>query len=318
MIYKEPIAYAVRHIDDHVRMNSRSGGFFTVVSDMVLENGGIVYGCVLDKNGKACHVRTTDRDIRDAMRGSKYVQSEMGMSYRNVEKDLQSGKCVLFSGTSCQVAALKNYLKNDYDNLICMDVVCHGVPSPLVWRDYLEWQLQRSDSDRIVGVEFRNKKKYGWRDHVETIYFEDGECIDSTVYTTLFYSHVVLRPACYVCPYKDKVHPGDITIADCWGIENVASDMDDNNGVSLVLINNEKGYKLFQNTTEWIMSKKVDLNLCMQTPLIRPFEKPKKRDRFWEDYSSKEFTYIAKKYGGYGRRNKIRKKLGKIKRKILN
>lgn len=219
--------YAVIHKSDTIRMMSRSGGVFTAISDYILEQGGVVYGVVLNGNFSAVHVRATNKELRDKMRGSKYIQSDMQQSFENIRNDLQKGNWVLFSGTSCQVAGLKNYLEKDYERLLCVDIVCHGTPSLAVWKKYLEYQEHRLQST-ILSVDFRNKKEFGWRSHVESIYMENGVTINSEVFKNLFYGHEILRPSCYVCRYKSITHPGDITIADYWGIEKAAPDLDDN------------------------------------------------------------------------------------------
>ena len=234
MQWDEPEVYAVKHCRDDVVSASRSGGIFTAVSDWILHENGIVYGCILDENFQAVHTRAETALERDAMRGSKYIPSRMEDTFRLVQKDLKENRMVLFTGTSCQVAGLKNFLGRDYDNLVCMDIVCHGVPSPEVWSEYLKWQSKRHRS-KIIGVDFRNKKDYGWREHVETLYFSNGKLVNSRVFTKLFYNHAVLRPSCYKCPFKQIMHPGDITIADYWGIEKAAPEFDDNKGVSLVI-----------------------------------------------------------------------------------
>lgn len=178
------------------------------------------------------------------MRGSKYIQSKIGDTFRNVKSDLVAGHEIIFSGTSCQVAGLKQFLGKDYENLLCIDIVCHGVPSPKVWKAYLAWH-ERNNNSLIQSVDFRNKGKFGWRDHVETLTFLNLKSIDSKVFRSIFYGHAVLRPCCYECPYKSNRHPVDVTIADYWGIEKVAPEFDDNKGVSLVLVNNEYGDILF-------------------------------------------------------------------------
>ena len=129
MNWSQPKVYAVKHKDEEIRAASRSGGIFTALSDLVLDDGGTVYGCVLTDDFHAVHVRTDSRDGRNQMRGSKYIQSKMGDTYKKVQEDLNAKREVLFSGTSCQVAGLKYFLGKDYDNLICIDIVCHGVPS---------------------------------------------------------------------------------------------------------------------------------------------------------------------------------------------
>ena len=304
MNWKQPKVYAVQHKDESIRVASRSGGIFTAISDWVLEQNGVVYGCVLDDKFNAVHIKADSIEERNRMRGSKYIQSELGNTYKSVKKDLIEERMVLFSGTSCQIAGLQKYLGKKYANLLCVDIVCHGVPSPKVWNDYLNWQEKRFKS-KVSAVDFRNKKDYGWRDHVETLIFENGRIENSRIFTTLFFNHCILRPCCYECPYKSIVHPGDITIADYWGIENAAPEFDDNKGVSLVLINNEIGENIFDEVKENLKWKQTQIEDSMQPSLEVPVQKPDVRDKFWNDFSRKKFDYIAKRYGGAGVVHKI-------------
>ena len=315
MNWKQPKVYAVKHKDEDTRAASRSGGVFTALSDQVLSKGGVVYGCILTEDFNAVHIRADDMEERNRMRGSKYIQSKLGDTFKNVKVDLDAQKSVLFSGTSCQVAGLKKYLGKKYSNLICVDIVCHGVPSAKVWNEYLNWQAQKNKSN-IVSVDFRNKKDFGWHDHVETIRFENNRVVNRKVFTNLFYGHNILRPSCYECPYKSVMHPGDITIADYWGIEKAASEFDDNKGVSLVLINNESGAGVFEIVKERLIWKQTKLEDSLQPPLKAPFPKPHNREQFWRDFKNKPFEYIAKKYGGIGLMNKSKIFLRNIKRKI--
>ena len=315
MNWKQPKVYAVKHKDEAVRAASRSGGIFTALSDLVLSNRGVVYGCVLSDDFDAIHMRADNAGERNRMRGSKYIQSKLGDTFKNVKVDLDAGKNVLFSGTSCQVAGLRKYIGKEYDNLFCVDIVCHGVPSKKVWEAYLRWQEQKNHS-KVASVDFRNKKVFGWRDHVETLYFENGIFTSSGVFKNLFYGHTVLRPCCYECPYKSVMHPGDITIADYWGIEKAAPEFDDNKGVSLVLVNNEDGEKALNQVKEQLIWKQTKLEDSLQPPLKAPFPKPQNRDWFWKDFKNKPFEYVAKKYGGVGLKNDAKTFLRKIKRKI--
>lgn len=317
MNFEQPKVYAAQHICDIIKANSRSGGIFTALSDWILERDGIVYGCVLDDNFYAVHIRADNTEKRNCMRGSKYIQSKMGETYKNVEKDIMNGKNVLFSGTSCQVAGLRKYLKKDYDNLLCVDIVCYGVPSPKVWKEYLEWQEARNKS-KVKLVNFRNKGDYGWRAHIETLIFENGKKVSSNVFSKLFHGRSILRPCCYECPYKSVMHPGDITIADYWGIEKAAPEFDDNKGVSLVLINNKVGERIFDKVKAQMRVKQTMLEDSMQPSLIAPFPKPSDREQFWKDFFDKNFDYIAKKYGGAGRINKLKSRLRKLKRKLVS
>lgn len=315
MNWEQPKVYAVKHKDEDIRASSRSGGIFTALSDEILSKGGIVYGCVLNEKFNAIHIRTDNSADRNRMRGSKYIQSKMGDTLRNVKEDLNSGYQVLFTGTSCQVAGLKSFLGVDYENLICVDIVCHGVPSKKVWNSYLNWQEEMHHS-KIIAVDFRNKKDFGWRDHVESIYFENGQTCSMRVFRSMFYTHTILRPSCYECPYKSVMHPGDITIADYWGIEKVAPEFDDNKGVSLVLVNSEHGEMLLTQVNKKIIKKQTKLEDSMQPALKKPYSKPKDRDEFWQDFYNKSFSFLAKRYGNYGIKNEIKYYLRRTKMKM--
>lgn len=281
--------YAVKHKNSEVIDKSRSGGVFTALSDAFLD-GGIVYGCVLNKSFKAIHIGASEKEDRDKMRGSKYVQSSLEQTFRAIRNHLDNNEKVLFSGTSCQVAGLKKFLQKDYSNLLCVDIVCHGVPSPKVWKSYID------SYDNVISVDFRNKKDFGWKNHVETVVTE-GKIIHSKVWTNIFYSGNALRPSCYECPYKSIFHPGDITIADYWGIEKAAPEFDDNKGVSLVLVNSEKGKESFELCKKFLIWKETSIEDSMQRTFLRSEERPKKREQFWKDYNNKSFSYIVRKYG---------------------
>ena len=280
--------YAVKHRDENVVVESRSGGIFTALSDLYLSDG-VVYGCVLDDNLNAVHIRATNSIDRDKMRGSKYVQSSMNECFKQIKNDLDSNQKVLFSGTTCQVAGLKKYLKKEYDSLLCVDIVCHGVPSPIIWQSYLQY------NGNVSAADFRNKKDHGWREHIETLQI-GNEKKDSKVFTSLFYSGIILRPSCYECPLKNINHPGDITIGDYWGIEKAAPEFDDNKGTSLVLVNTEKGKKAFEEVSASILYKETTIENAMQRAFIRPEYRPDSRDKFWKEYKTKGFNYIVKKY----------------------
>ena len=313
MNWEQPKVYAAKHKDETTREASRSGGIFTALSDWFLSNGGVVYGCVLTDNFNAAHIRADNTEERNRMRGSKYIQSRLGDTFNNVKMDIERGKRVLFSGTSCQVAGLKGYLGREYDNLFCVDIVCHGVPSKKVWDAYLLWQEQKNHHAKIISVDFRNKRDFCWRDHMETICFDNSRVISSKVFTNLFYGHCILRPSCYECPYKSIMHPGDVTIADYWGIEKAAPELDDNKGVSLVLINNKIGMEVFNLINKDLVWKETRIENSMQTPLQKPFPKPDVRELFWRDFLEKPFGTVARKYGGF---NYIKRVKSKIKSMI--
>lgn len=309
--YETPIAYAAKHNIEKVRLASRSGGVFTAISDYILSLNGVIYGAILLDDFKCIHYRATTNEERDKMRGSKYVQSNMNGILNDVITDLKNDLWVLFSGTSCQVQAIRQAIPIKLqEKLILVDIICHGVPSPKVWADYLKYN-EKLYNGKITNVDFRNKIKYGWRDHVETISV-DNEEHDSKIYTNLFYNHVIIRPSCFECPYKSLVKPGDITIADCWGIDNAIDNFNDDKGVSLVLINNDKGKSIIDKSKKDIVFEKIDLEKCMQPPLRGNFVKPVMRKKFWKIYKKKGFEAAIQIYG----KRKELSLFDKISRKI--
>ena len=287
--------YGVKHKNEDIRAASRSGGIFTAVSDVVLAKGGAVYGCALTEDFYAVHKRADTAEQRDAFRGSKYIQSSMGNIYPQVEKDLNEGRNVLFSGTPCQVHALINYLslkKTDTANLITIDILCHGVPSPTVWIDYLNANF---DMDKIEKVDFRDKTNFGWRAHHETI-TADGKEHSSRKFTELFYSHLILRDSCFDCQYKNTDRISDITIGDFWRIENNDKEFDDDKGLSLVMLNTPKGKKYFDACKDELIIRKYPLATCIQPAISENYKRPAKKDEFWSEYNGENVIALTEKY----------------------
>lgn len=285
--------YIVKQKDNISRMKSRSGGVFAAVSDKVLEAGGVVYGCALDEQFHAYHRRAITKEERDLFRGSKYVQSEMRDAMKQAVDDLKAGKLVLFSGTPCQIAGIKGICPQEYrNNLLCMDIVCHGVPSPAVWDSYKAY-MQKKYHGKITAVDFRNKRKHGWWEHIESVKIHGLE-VDSQIYKNLFYEHNILRECCYECPYKNLERQGDITIADAWGIAKATPAFDDNHGVSLVLSNTKLGQQWLEAAFETCDYEVCDIKDYMQDPFVKSFEKPADYEQFWKNYFSKDFAEIVK------------------------
>ena len=303
MKYDTPKTYAAKHINLNERMKSQSGGAFAAFSSYVIEHNGVVYGCILDSSLNAVHVRAESLEERDKMRGSKYVQSSMRDCFKEVKNDLKNGRIVLFSGTSCQIAGLNSYLNNKYDNLLTIDIICHGVPSPLIWQKYIKWQELRKKS-KVLHADFRNKRDFGWRKHIETLYFENKKYTNNNLYSKLFYNHSFLRPSCYKCPYKSIIHPGNITIGDYWGIETIAPDFDDNKGTSIILINDDKGDKWFNNIKTMFILKETIILPSLQVPLHEPFKEPKEREFAWKLVKENKFNKILHKYAHYTYKNR--------------
>ncbi len=310
---EEPRVYAVKHKDLDVRMSSRSGGFFTALSDLVLDAGGVVYGCVLNSDFEAEHVRADSKGVRDSMRGSKYIQSSLGDTFFNVRKDLDDGQLVLFTGTPCQAAGLKSFLNREYEQLILADILCHGVPSTKVWETYLAWQEEKYG--KCKDVDFRNKKDFGWAAHVESLTFDD-QMISSKVFTTIFYGHHALRPCCFQCPYKSLSRVGDLSLADYWEIDRAYPGFNDDKGVSLIFVNNDKGAKYFEQVKDALDWKQTRLEDSTRPSMLKPFPEPDNRDSFWKDFMGDSFGSVAKKYGGDGTMAKLRKRAGSLKSRI--
>lgn len=288
----EPIAYAVRHKDINEVMKSRSGAAFVAISNYILEQGGVVYGAGYKDHFRVAHKRATTKEARDEFRGSKYVQSDLTGIFRMVKEDLMKGLIVLFSGTPCQTSGLNAYIsKRLRENLVLIDVVCHGVPGPYLWRDYLSC-LEEKEKDTIQGVDFRDKREFGWRAHVET--FKYVHTSERKRYKHRFYQEIAFRPSCHNCPFSNTKRPADITIGDCWGWENVCPEMNkDDKGVNLLLLNTEKGSQLFDQIVDVLLCKPLIKNTYLQPNLISPTSKHPKQDQFEKDYVKYGISYVV-------------------------
>lgn len=318
---EQPIAYAVRHKDIDEVMKSRSGAAFAAISDYILEQGGVVYGAGYKDHFRVAHKRATTKEERDEFRGSKYVQSDLTGVFRQVKEDLKNGLTVLFSGTPCQTVGLNAYVGNRLrENLVFVDIVCHGVPSPFIWFDYIA-KIKKEDKRRIVEVDFRDKKHFGWKDHRESFILDDNSVITKNDWTTLFYKHIMFRHSCGVCHFTNTTRPSDITLADFWGWEDAVPGFnDDDKGVSLVLLNTEKGKLLFEKASEDIEIKKVNIDdgLKLNPNLQHPSVIHPNRIQFEKDYKKHGFRYVFNKYGEAGWRFRIKREIKRIIKKFKN
>lgn len=237
---------AARNNDEATRRASSSGGIFTLMAERVIAGGGVVFGAAFTRDWQVEIVPADTMDALARFRGSKYVQARMGDSLRTAKKLLREGRKVMFCGTPCQIAGLRHYLGKDYDNLLAIDFVCHGVPSPKVWARYLA-ETTGGGGTKAKDVKFRDKRG-GWKRYRVTIAYADGAATRTTSsfygdnpYMRAFLGDLILRPSCYNCQAKCGRSGSDITIADYWGVEQVHPQMDDDLGTSLLLVHTAKG-----------------------------------------------------------------------------
>lgn len=303
--------YALVNKDETVRAVSSSGGAFSAIADYVLEQGGVVFGAAFDENFDVHHIAIEESAQLYRLRGSKYVQSRIGDTYKQAKDYLKAGRLVLFTGTACQTSGLIGYLGGDHENLITQDLICHGVPSPMAWRKYLKLreQLERSEIDHI----FFRDKTYGWHDWHISVKFRNG-----TEYTqnqrddmmiAAFLRGKCSRESCYACPFKQKFRLADFTLADFWGIEKIAPDLDDNRGISSCYVNSPKAARLLEAITDKAMLREIDLDTAVayNEAMITSERLPGDRDEFLRDLETQPFDMVYGKYiYHFGNGTKIR------------
>ena len=238
---------AAKSKGQEIRRESSSGGMFSLIADYVLAQDGVVFGAKFDENWQVVMDYTEKKEGLKKFRGSKYVKCYIGDSYAQVKHFLSVGRKVLYTGFSCQIAGLRKYLRHDYNNLLLVDYLCHGAPSPLLWKKYLE-EISCHNISSLTNISFRNKKR-GWKKFSMSIEKGDEILTDSifseNVYMKAFLADISLRPSCYHCVARNGHSGSDITIGDHWAIRDIDSSFDDDEGVSLVLVNTLRGAKIF-------------------------------------------------------------------------
>lgn len=281
--------YAVKNRDAEVQYASASGGAFTALVDWVLEHGGVVFGARYTARFEVEHGEGTTKAECLEFRGSKYVQSKIGQTYIRVKEKLECGTLVLFSGTPCQVAGLKLFLRKEYANLYTVDIICHGVPSPKVFREYVSYIGRNGE---LAGINMRYKGK-GWLQSETLVQYKDGtqRCGDaaSSLWGKLYFGHYITRPSCHSCSYVNFNREGDVTLADFWGIENKHPDFYDAKGVSLVLVSTDKGDRLFNRIKTAFTVLESNAGECLQPMLYETPQPNPARDIFWRDYTEYPF-----------------------------
>ena len=300
-VSKKPTAYAAVCLDEKIRSKSSSGGIFTLLAERTLSKGGVVIGAAMTHDQRGVHHIAVETNEKLAeLRGSKYMQSSIGDTYSLAQKMLQNGREVLFSGTPCQIEGLYAFLQKDYPNLCCVDLICHGVPSPFVWSTYLEEQEKCANAS-VWRTFFRNKK-CGWKTYAVLLEFSNNTAYERVffqdAYMQAFLQNICLRPSCYKCRFKKLNRISDITLADYWGIQDQYPDMDDNKGTSLALIHSEKGQYYLDMCYNQLRLKEVPvLQAISGNPsMLRSACPHRYRKQFFDHLGKIPFDRLVEKY----------------------
>lgn len=291
--------YAAFANDDVTRLQSTSGGIFSLLAEAVLRKGGVVFGARFDDSFAVFHSFTETEAGFSPFRGSKYAQSDLQGAYSQVHQFLKSTRPVLFSGTPCQIAGLRSFLRDkEYDNLFLVSIVCRGVPSPRIWKDYLG---NLSGKQLPTSVNMRNKDN-GWSRY-KLVIRRDGQTLldrqgTDTPFMRAFLMNLTLRPSCYSCHFRGN-HGSDLTLGDYWGVERFHPDMADDKGTSVILAYSEKGRKLLEGLDVTLHESRYEDALQDNPAIVSPPPEPADRARFWKDYQ-KHGVRTLKKYTSPG------------------
>lgn len=298
LLFRSPIkVFGVKLKDKKKIMQSQSGGAFAAIAEHFINMGAIVYGCSLDENLVAVYSRITNLDDLNTIKGSKYVQANLGNTLKDVLNDLKTGKIVLFSGTPCYVAACKQFInQTQYQKqLYTVDIICHGVPSPLVYKTYLN-ELSQKEHSKVKKYVFRDKIGGGWRRHIERIVYSNGKEEVSENYVKLFYTNLPLRPSCSECQFAKQERLSDFTIGDFWGIQNSFPEFNDDRGVSVIFCNSQRSVDIFNEIKRDFEVLETDISHAMQPNLKGPSNVPFYRMLFWKDFYKHGVLYCSKKW----------------------
>ena len=314
----EPTVYAFK-AKDVLRGNSTSGGAFAALATTVIQNGGVFYGAAQMDDFSVVHIRGESTDDLRKIQGTKYIPSDVTACYKQISEDLKQGKMVLFSGTPCQVDGILRFVeakKLPKEKLYTVDIICHGVPSPVFYKAYIEW-LQAEFGCEVVNYKFRSKD-ISWRGSSCYAKLANGQELKNDkklcAFMNVYYSDNITRESCYTCPYTTKNRISDLTISDYWGLENLDKSFEDALGVSMMLVNTEKGRAFFEQIEGDRITGSIET--AKQPQLCKPTERPQGRDAFWEEYEKKGVKPLLKKYGGI-KRDTLKTILYRIKKKIL-
>lgn len=293
--------YAAKNSDDEVRHQSSSGGIFTLLAEQTIKDGGVVFGACWDKDWNVKHDYIDNISDLQKFRSSKYLQSVIGDNYLKAEQFLRIGRKVMFTGTPCQIAGLKHFLRKEYDNLLAVEIICHSVPSPGVWQQYLTTRLHtlKWNKSDIRNISFRDKKT-GWKTYSFVIENKDGniftELSSRNAFMRGFLADLYTRPSCHACPAKQLKSGSDLTLGDFWGIESLMPEIDDDKGVSAIIVNTERGHQLLKSIGDFEFKEVSWSFLCdKNSALMESVLEPSQRKYFF-DNDGKSFEQKVKKY----------------------
>lgn len=317
-ILKSYVTYAK---ETSMRLQSSSGGLFSALAEEILERNGVIFGAAFDEEFLVHHIGIESKEELIKLRGSKYLQSRIENTYYEAKKFIDAGRFVLYSGTACQIAGLKAYLQKEYENLYTIDVLCHGVPSPKVWKLYLE-DKEKQHASSINSIDFRNKK-HGWKTYSVELIFKNlkkyEEIFINDAFMQLFLKDICLRPSCHNCQFKNLNRPADITLGDCWGIENYMPNMDDDKGTSVMLIHSKRGEELFDIIKNQIIYCEANIDKVLPPTAdsrksvgIHP-----RRNEFFEKLNQGDNIEQLLKLTEPGITTKIKRKIKAIVKKII-
>lgn len=294
---KNTEVFAAWNKNEEIRGKSSSGGIFSLLAENTLNNNGIVIGAIFNENNVVEHNFVNNIKDLYKLRGSKYVQSSTNGMYSLTKKYLEEGREVLYSGTPCQIEGLYKFLNKKYENLITCGIVCHSVPSPKIFSDYIKY-LENKYKSKVKNIFFRKKTK-GWRNSNFCVEFENKSIFEESIYKNYFFqgfgSCLYSRKSCYSCEYKLN---SDIIIGDFWGIELSKPEIDDNKGISLVILTTKKGkeiLKKIENKSEYFISNLENAILKNPNILSPSYENSARKD-FYFDYNRLGFEGIINKY----------------------
>lgn len=303
-ISTETVAYAMQNKNENQRSKSTSGGIFPLLAEYVLDRKGVIFGAAYDSDFSVRHIKVRERKDLSLLQGAKYVQSEICTSFLEVKRELASGRLVLFSGTPCQCAGLKSFLGKPYENLITVDIICHGVPSPKVWQAYVDYRSQRENAGiRPLRINMRSKSS-GWSYYGYSAEFDYGDGRISRIensrdlFMKAFIGNICLRSSCSDCKMKGVERCTDFTLGDYWGIWNQHPEFDDNKGSSVVFAHSQKGREILGQLSDKMDCLQVDIEEAYREnmSLVNSSPAHSGKDEFLAQIAADNFEDLVKKY----------------------